>query len=68
MRIPAPTRPFTVELPIQHRQVLDLLRDRTGRSLKALVLEALEDLASKHCLVEEPAHEHRLNMGQGEQI
>ena len=58
MAMAAAVRPFYVNLPFQHRKVLDLLKRRNGKSLKGLILEAVEDLAVKHRLVEEVTNVH----------
>ena len=58
MRMPVAVKPFYLTLPVQHRKVLDLLRERTRKTLKSLILEAVEDLAVKHRLVEDATNVH----------
>ena len=58
MRSATAIKPFYVNLPFQHRKVLDLLKQRNGKSLKGLILESIEDLAVKHRLVRESTNIH----------
>lgn len=43
------------QIPIQYRKALDMLRQKTRKTLKEVLIEAIADCAVKHELVVAPA-------------
>jgi hypothetical protein len=50
------TTPTYLDLHTAHRQVLKYLQKSTGRSLRSLITEAIEDLAVRYEVVKEKQH------------
>jgi hypothetical protein len=58
MRIARAVKPYCLALTYQHRKVLDLLKNRTSKSLRGLILEGIELVAVQYNLVQEAANVH----------
>lgn len=52
------TTPTYLDLNPTHRLVLTLLKRTTGRTLRSLITEAIEDLAVRYEVVKEKQHLH----------